>query len=500
MTTYNGPRGKRFRSLPRLLVAMALALPLVACDTDKLVEVEDPAARRPEDLNNAAAVPALVQGAFRQFVGGYSGFGGDAFLSASAAISDETYYGDTFTTRLAADKRTVQPAVLGNITDGAFSSLQQSRLNARRAFAVVTQFPTNATADNATKAQLRTIEGYVYVTLSEGWCGNVPFSIVPDEGPIDPTAIQFTDALNTVQMNDTAVARFNEAIALNAGNGLAAVGKARALLNKGQYAAAAATVANLSTLYVFRLEHSQNTGAENNPMFALMSNGRYGVSNLEGGTARPDVSVPGITSAGAEGIAFRGLQDPRVPWAARPGSGRCFSSSINCWMNNNYPSNDADVPLASGVEARLIEAEAALQAGDAATMMAKLNALRAQVVTLLAVLYPDQKQTFPAPGTGGTVSLAPLTDPGAGLSATDAFTARRNLLFQERALWLYNTGHRQGDLRRLVRNYQLPSTSVFPSGAFFRGGTYGNDVNFPPPFAETNNPSYDPGACDTTKS
>jgi hypothetical protein len=132
-------------------------------------------------------------------------------------------------------------------------------------------------------------------------------------------------------------------------------------------------------------------------------------------------------------------------------------------------------------------------------MMTRLNDLRASVVTLLTVLYPDQKQTFPPPGTGGTVQLAALTDPGAGLSAADAFTARRNLLFQERALWLYNTGHRLGDLRRLVRNYGLPSTSVFPTGPHFRGSNYGNDVSFPPPFQENNNPSYDPAACITTK-
>jgi starch-binding outer membrane protein, SusD/RagB family len=505
MTTYNGPRGTRLRSLPRLLVAMALALPLVACDTDKLVEVEDPAARRPEDLNNAGAVPALVQGAFRQFVGGYSGFGDDSFLSASAAMSDETYYGDTFTTRLAADKRIVQSPVLGNITDASFNRLQQSRLNARRAFAVVNQFPTDAASDASTKAQLRTIEGYVYVTLSEGWCGSVPFSVVPDEGPIDPTAIDFGTPLSTVQMNDTAVTRFNEAIGLNAGNRLAAMGKGRALLNKGDYAGAAAAVAAVPTLYVFKLEHSANTGNENNPMFSLMGNGRYGVSNLEGGLSstgtaiNPSALNPPLTAPSAEGLPFRALQDPRVPFAPKPGNGLCFTTSIRCWLNNNYPTLDADVPLASGVEARLIEAEAALQAGNAALMMTRLNDLRASVVTLLTVLYPDQKQTFPPPGTGGTVQLAALTDPGAGLSAADAFTARRNLLFQERALWLYNTGHRLGDLRRLVRNYGLPSTSVFPTGPHFRGSNYGNDVSFPPPFQENNNPSYDPAACITTK-
>ena len=507
MKSYDNRTGKGRRSFSRLLVVLALALPLAACDTDKIVEVEDPALRRPEDLNNAATVPALVAGAIVQFVGGYSGFGGDSFLSSVGLMTDELYWGDTFTTRLAVDRRTLQDPTLGNVMDGSFSQLHQARFNARRAFAVVNQFSTSQTAaaDAVTKAQLRSIEGYTYVTLSEGWCGAVPFSVVPDSGAIDPFAIAFGTPLSTAAMNDTAAVRFNEAIALNANNFLPAVGKGRALLNVGRYAQAAAAVANVPTLYVNRLEHSTNTFGENNPIFALTSNGRYGVSNLEGGLSgtaalRPDSPTPTLTAPSAEGLPFRALRDPRVPVQAQLGNGRCFVSSIFCWLNNNYPTNDSDVPLASGVEARLIEAEAAMQAGNSGAMITILNDLRSRLLTLTAILYPDQRQTFPAPGSGGTASLAPLTDPATpGMTAGEAFAARRNLLFQERALWMFNTGHRLGDLRRLVRNYGLQSNQVFPSGPYFRGSVFGNDVAFPVPFTEQNNTSYNASACVTTE-
>src|SRR5687767_14182429 len=109
---------------PRLALAGALALSF-GCNTDEIVSVDDPSALRPEELQTAGAVPALVAGALRQFVGGYSGFGGDAFLSASAVITDETYYGDTFPTREAGDKRNVQSPALGNISDAAFNRLMQ---------------------------------------------------------------------------------------------------------------------------------------------------------------------------------------------------------------------------------------------------------------------------------------------------------------------------------------------------------------------------------------
>ncbi len=61
--------------------------------------------------------------------------------------------------------------------------------------------------------------------------------------------------------------------------------------------------------------------------------------------------------------------------------------------------------------------------------------------------------------------------------------------FAERAFWLWGTGHRLGDLRRLVRQYGRDSESVFPTGAYFKGGNYGTDVNFPIPLEEDNNPN-----------
>lgn len=498
------PRVKGLRALPGLVIVGASALALAACNTDKLVSVEDPNQLRPGDLNNAASVPQLVQGAIRQFVGGYDGFGDDSFLSASAVISDEFYYGDTFTTRQAADSRNLQPPSLGNISDNSFSRLQQARLNARRAFALVTRFtaPGTAAADSATRATLRAIEGYVYVTLSEGWCGAVPFSVVPDTGSLDPSAITEGTALGTNAMNDTAVARFNEALAFGPTNNLARLGKARALLNLGRYAEASASVAAVPTTYVYRLEHSANSGSENNPIVALQQNGRYGVANLEGGATgatgstalRPDLNPPPTSNAFAEGLPFRGARDPRVPTVY----GRnCFTSSIRCFYNLNYPDYDADVPFASGVEARLIEAEAALQAGDITTYLKRLNDLRASSTSLLATLYPTQKQVYFT--NGAVATLDPLDDPAdPTTSAAAQFAARRDLLFYERAFWLFNTGHRQGDLRRLVRNYGRTTQQVFPTGPFFRGGTYGNDVAYPVPFNETNNTKFNPGSCSTT--
>ncbi|MDP9348818.1 MAG: hypothetical protein M3P24_06715 [Gemmatimonadota bacterium] len=67
---------------------------------------------------------------------------------------------------------------------------------------------------------------------------------------------------------------------------------------------------------------------------------------------------------------------------------------------------------------------------------------------------------------------------------------RRNLLFKERAYWMWLTGHRVGDLRRLVRQYGQSQETVFPSGPYYKGGSYGEEVNFPIPFEERNNTQF----------
>jgi starch-binding outer membrane protein, SusD/RagB family len=67
-----------------------------------------------------------------------------------------------------------------------------------------------------------------------------------------------------------------------------------------------------------------------------------------------------------------------------------------------------------------------------------------------------------------------------------------DLIFRERAFWLFSTGHRVGDLRRLIKFYQRSAESVFPTGEWHKGGPYGPDVNFPVPQAEETNPNVIP--------
>jgi hypothetical protein len=484
--------GKGLRPLPRILALGALALPLGACDLDRILEVRDPELVSPEELENAESVPGLYNGALRSFFVAYSGAADDAYLTVSSLLADELYAGDTFVTRQATDKRDQQPPQLGNTSDVAYARLQLARVNARRAAAAAEKFGvgnSGAASLQATLATLRAMEGYTYVTLAEGFCGNIPFSMPPDVGPINPVdPTQFRPGIGTLAAFDTAIVRMTAALAAQPTNNLAKVGLGRAQLNRGNYAAAAAAVAGVPTTYVFRIEHSANSGAQTNPVWSLQSNGRYGVSNDEGGTERPDLAAngAGFNTDEGEGLAYRAYMDPRVTWLAQGGA---FAGGVNLFVDRRYVDQNSDVPLASGVEARLIEAEAQLAASpnDTTTWLRKLNNLRDSASILIPILYPAIpdaiKAAFPQ-------TLARLTDPGTAAGRVD-------LLFRERALWMYVTGHRLGDMRRLIRQYGRPESSVFPTGTYFYGpgGVYGNDVALPIPFTEVNNTQFDPTKC-----
>jgi hypothetical protein len=72
-------------------------------------------------------------------------------------------------------------------------------------------------------------------------------------------------------------------------------------------------------------------------------------------------------------------------------------------------------------------------------------------------------------------------------------------VMRERAFWFWGTAHRVGDLRRLMKApYNRTQAQVWPTGPYFKGGSFGNHVNLKPAQAEQNNPAYNPAACVTT--
>lgn len=458
------------------------ALSITACNTKDVLNVYDPAVATPGSLQSESAVPTVYYGALGDFTAAWNGNGlTDAFVPASGLLADEFRSSDTFTTRNDADRRTQATPAAGNLSDNSYVSLHRARRSLEVGATLVTKFNP---ATDPRAAELTALAGYTYLAFGEGFCGNVPVPPTAQAEKIVPAA-----GISTMALFDTAAVRFNAAIAglgaspsgasATAALNLARVGLGRALLDEGKYPEALAAVAQVPTGFVYNVYYSSNTTREQNSLWNLNgSNRRYTMSDTEG----------------TNGLNFRSANDPRIPWrrfppAGSPPTSLGFDQVTIVYQQLLQPTADADVPLADGVEARLIQAEALLKAGNA-TWLDTLNALRANVSTLESGRYADFT-TVSATDSVTVSTLAPLVDPGNA-------AARVDMLFRERAFWLYATGHRLGDMRRLIRDYARTAATVFPVGTSTKLGVYGNDVNMSISFAEKNNTAYNPSACVTT--
>lgn len=433
--------------LGRLALAAAVAGAASACNTD----VNDPSIVAPESLNNAAAIPSLIAGAAGDFAIAFAGDSVEGVVMLGGLRADEWRNSDFFDTRIQVDRGRI------NVNNGSVGALFYTLNRARRSADLAANTIATVAATDYRRAAALNLSAYAYVLLAETFCSGIPFTEVAADG----VTLQYGQPLTTAQVFRVAKARFDTAVtiaeAAAAGDGgaraqqeayLARVGRARAFLGLGLPDSAAASVGAVPTDFAYGVQYSENTGRELNGVYSYnVQNARWSVADAEGGNGLPFVSAP----------------DPRVSVTDAGGTG--VDAATELILLNKYSSLSASIPLADGIEARLIEAEAALKAGDDAGALDVLNALRAGV------------------------GLDPLQ------LAEDHDAAARQL-FDERAYWLFATGHRLGDLRRLVRpaaqgGYGFAITSVFPTGPYPKGGApYGLEVNLPIPVNELNNPNF----------
>ncbi|HEV8265814.1 MAG TPA: hypothetical protein VGQ06_12775 [Gemmatimonadales bacterium] len=430
----------------RGLLLAAMLLPFSACSTTEILSVEDPDIINPGAANSPAGARAVYAGALGEFafavVGDDGGTEGQILVSGS--FTDELINSETFPTRLEYELRAID--IKNGTLLAVFRNLQRARVLLEAAARGLEQYsPTPAYRISESFA----LAGLAYVYAGENYCSGVPFS-----NPFP--AVTYGTPQTTVQVFTTAIERFDSALAHPDTGAIAAtilnlarVGKGRALLNRGgsgDDAAAVAAVAAVPLAFVYQTTHTVTTARQRNGIFAFTwQNERFSVADAEGGN----------------GLNFRTAGDPRVQSVRDPiGAGVGFDNSTPQWNPLKFPSRTVPTPIATGIEAKLIIAEVLLRAGNA-TWIDTLNFVRAN---------------------GGVAGLAPLMDPGTP-------TARQDLLFRERAFWMYLSGHRLGDLRRLMRQYGRTEDAVFPTGVHFKGTPYGDDVNLPVPFDELNNPN-----------
>jgi len=433
---------------PRVCAVTVLLAGVAACG---LLDTQTPNIVGADDLNTPAGAATKRLGAISTFTlakdgdfnpvavpGSEDTFNdnSDGHILVSGTLADEFVNPGFIPSRTEIDLRLAQPTTAG--LAALFQSLHRARNLAEDAAVSLQQFGSDPDADTGIP-EMHALAGFTYIFLAEDFCSGVPVSRIVND------AIVYGQPLTTMQVFDTAVARFNTALAhpsIVAGDpihSLASVGLGRALLNKGLFAEAAAAVATVPPDFLYETEHATTPAALHNGVFEAFSNGNFGVFDREGGVGLDFVSSGDLRVQGDSGIGA--------------------DNNTESWFPSKYPSFEASIPTADYTEAQLIIAEGELQAQQFDAMAQRLNDLRS------------------------AVGLAPFAPPADLVTATD-------LLFVERAFWLFATGHRLGDLRRLIRQYGRDPETVFPTGDYYKGGlTYGTDVNLPLPRREANNPN-----------
>lgn len=431
-----------------------LAVALTACHSDSLLDLRNPDIITGGVARDPANIDQLYNGVLFEFGRAVSGAAATndnpGLVGISGVMADELWYASSFNTMQDIDRRDITDVSNSDLTL-LFQRIHRARNLADRAGE---QFTAIGETSSARASQVRSLAGFAFLFLAENFCSGVPVSSTSLNGDL-----VFGSPLTTQQMLDSAIARFNAALTIagtasaTAEQNLARVGLARAQLDGGNFSQAASTVAAVPTNFVYNVSYSESSTSQNNGVWQHINSERRSSS---------------ASGEGVNGIVFfkRGATpntiDPRV---SVDSIGRGLGTTVPFYNEKKYNTRGAPIPLATGIEARLIEAEAALSKGTSAAYLTTLNTLR----------------------SGGGVS-GTLTDPGTA-------NARVRQFFTERAFWLWLTGHRLSDLRRMVRQYQFSAESVFPTGQTIFGAPYGTDVNLPIPFQEQNNPNASNGKC-----
>ena len=419
---------------------VAAVLTLGGCD----LNVSDPSVVRPGQLESEQSLPTLFGGAIGDFAIAYAGdasVGNEGIILAGGLRADEFLNIDTFSTRQQIDQGVIEEENSSNAL--VFRALQRARASAERAAERYAAVNSN----DARRSEARSLAGFSYVLLGENYCSGIPFTQYSESG-----TFTFGRPLTTLQVFDTALQRFTTALTeaqtarSSRAQNLARVGRGRALLDLGRFAEAATAVQDVPLDFSYDLEFSTNTERQGNAVFYLNAiSTRFGVADAEG----------------QNGLPFASAADPRLPTEDSGDVGLDGESPLIYQLK--YPARTSNIPVATGIEAALIRAESRLQANDAAGFVTQINALRT------------------------AAGLGRITE-----TASSPRRALEDILFRERAFWLFGTAHRLGDMRRLLRApYNRTFATVFPTGAYFKGGgNYGTEANLPIPFDERNNPNF----------
>ena len=413
MTTTLARASRRSLAVAATLVWVAGCSDFLNVENPNVIDVNaiDP-------VQDAAALANSAQQNFAAALGWH--------IMYSSWMVGETLVAETFPTRNEFGRRDPAEAN-GSLNTDVWTTLSLAAASTK--IVLDLELPTPDT--NLNRARTYLWRGFSFVLMGESFCtGTV------DSGP----------ELTTAAMMDSAVANFTSANTIgkaintdesNALANTALVGRARAHLQAGRKAPAAADAAAVPAGFVFNLPYVDDLANRNR-----MSN-RLWQFTLDRGSMT-------VAEAWRTG-------DPRVSFKA-PGEHNLTPqdpSSGPFYIQNKYPAFTSPIRVASKLEADYIAAEAGSTADQLALIAARRTA--------------NGRPAY----AGGTDATSVLTE-----------------LMTQKGFDFWLEGHRLGDFRRNPNNVLFVPV---PGEPYFKAGfpAIGNKTCYPLPLAEKdNNPNF----------
>lgn len=360
---------RRVRGRVGALATIAALTPaLTACDS--FFEVDNPNVIEASTVDPVADGTMFSRSAFQSFAQQF-GFG---YIMYTGWFTHEIWVGDTFPTRNEYGLRLIDDRN-GTHNTELWVPLQRSIAQSEQVMEILGDGA--GTELNVARAALAS--AYALTHQAEAFCEG---TMVQPGGVPGPR-------MTPAQLLEAALVRFDKAIAKGGATTgteatsivtAARVGKGRALLNLGRKAEAAAAVNGVATSFTFNLVYVDDASNR-----ARLGNGIFSYSF--GGT-RESIVVP---------PHYRAWNDPRIAFAD---AGKDSQDGVlRLWTQKKYPAWNSPIRLASGLEARYIEAEANISGAlsfinerRAAGGQAAINTTNA--TELLAALMEQKSRDF----------------------------------------------------------------------------------------------------------
>ncbi len=330
MTNHRSRSGVR-RIVRVGVAAMAATLgsgTLSACST--LLEADAPSRILESTLLQSSNAPVLVAGAIADFECALGNF-----ILTGGTLADEFSDSQANAATWDIDRRTNVPATALYATGacggfGVYTPLSTARFQADQAVRLLDKWTdAEVPSRGVLIGRATAFSGYSYLLIGEMFC-SAAFDLGPELQPAAVFALaetRFTRVIDGAGVPDDV-------------KNLALVGRARARINLGKKAEAAADAARVPANFVYNARTTAAAGRAENRLFRF---------NNTNGTITVDSTFRNVT--------FNGVVDPRVAVidAGRGGS----LPTVRLWSQQKYKALTDPIPIATWREALLIQAEVA---------------------------------------------------------------------------------------------------------------------------------------------